>query len=98
MHNYVVSSIQCIYAAMERDRVVLNVPRQKQKGETEARELSWPLSCKIWALVDQQDRKKSLSKANSEVLREYSLQVCVTNYRKYFCVYGRKGFIEAACL
>ena len=44
MYNYVASSIQCIYAVMERDRVVLNVPRQKQKGETKAQELSWPLS------------------------------------------------------
>ena len=48
VHNYV-----CIYVAMERDRVVLNVPRQKQKGKTKAQELSWPLSCKIWTLVDQ---------------------------------------------
>ena len=53
VHNYVVSSIQCIYVAMERDQVVLNVPRQKQKGKTKAQELSWPLSCKIWALVDR---------------------------------------------
>ena len=51
---------------------------------------SWPLSYKIWALVYQQDRKKSLSKADSEVLREYSLQVCMINYRKYFvCMVGR---------
>ena len=41
MHNYVVSSI---YAATERDWVVLNVPRLKQKGETKAQELSWPAS------------------------------------------------------
>ena len=75
---------------MKRDRVVLNVPIQKQKGETKAQELSWPLSYKIWALVYQQDRKKSLSKADSEVLREYSLQVCMINYRKYFvCMVGR---------
>ena len=53
VHNYVVSSIQCIYVAMERDQVVLNVPRQKQKDKTKAQELSWPLSCKIWALVDR---------------------------------------------
>ena len=66
------------------------MPRQKQKSEIKAQELSCPLSCKIWALVDQQDRKKSLSKADSEVLRECSLQVCVTNYRKYFvCMVGR---------
>ena len=78
-----------VIVALETDQVMMNVP--KHVGLPETQEFSWKLNCVIWAHVDQQDKKKSFAKADSEVLREHSLQVsnlplCIEASHCYSCI------------
>lgn len=57
--------------ALETNQLVWNTPKQQQ----EMADLSWKVNCTVWAHVDQLDRKKSFAKADSSVVRDFSLQV-----------------------
>lgn len=57
----------------------------KQQDVAGTHDLAWKLNCTVWAQVDQQDRKKSFARADSEVVRELSLQVCKFNMQSMDC-------------
>lgn len=72
--------------ALETDEVVISMPKQLEVAGP--LDLSWKLNCIVWAHVAQQDRKKAFAKADSNVLREFSLNVSVTtNSTSQLCNY-----------
>jgi hypothetical protein len=47
----------------------------KQLNGAATHDLTWKLNCGVWASVDQQDRKKAYAKADSDTMKDQSLQV-----------------------
>ena len=62
---------------LETSQVTTTIPKQLASGAT-SYDLTWALNCVVWASVDQQDKKKQFSKADSDALRELCLQVSVS--------------------
>lgn len=52
--------------------------RQVDVHLAESHDRTWKLNCTVWALVDQQDKRRQYAHADSSVIEELSVQV-----RKY---------------